>query len=111
MNNIFPGTIIKGKFPFSDLSNYKIRYLLVLTPPDDLNDIIVAKISTKCYVTKYGIEILPEMLEKSLPHKSMVFCNKIATLKITPELEIVSSMKEKYFCEILEIIKNIFVCN
>lgn len=108
MSNCQPGTIIKGNFPYTDSTGKKERYLLILTHPDELNDVIVVKISSRLYVTKYGFELTDEMLEIPLPYKSMIFCNKIGTICLNLEYKVVSKIKDSYFQQILEIIRSIF---
>ena len=79
MNKIETGNIVLLKFPFSDGLSYKRRPALVLKDLED-GDIIVCRITSKIYKSKYDI-YLDDWLKYGLKIPSVVRVHKIATLE------------------------------
>ena len=79
MNKIEIGSIVLLKFPFSDGLSYKRRPALVLKDLED-GDIIVCRITSKIYKSKYDI-YLDGWLKYGLKLPSVVRVHKIATLE------------------------------
>lgn len=79
------GSIILVPFPFTDLSNYKIRPALVISNSEEEEDIIVAFITSVIYdllkLTDYKINKSDLFFnETGLKTDSIVKCNKLATI-------------------------------
>lgn len=79
------GSIILVPFPFTDLSNHKIRPALVISALEDEQDIIVAFITSVIFdplkSTDYKINKSDRFFsETGLKADSIVKCNKLATL-------------------------------
>ena len=79
MSKIETGNIVLLKFPFSDGLSYKRRPALVLKDLED-DDIIVCRITSKIYKSKYDI-YLDDWLKCGLKIPSVVRVHKIATLE------------------------------
>jgi len=79
MTKIETGSIVLLKFPFSDGLSYKRRPALVLKDLED-GDIIVCRITSKIYKSKYDI-YLDDWLKHGLKLPSVIRVHKIATLE------------------------------
>ena len=73
------GTIVLLKFPFSDDVSYKRRPALILKDLDD-GDILVCRITSKIYKSKYDI-FLDDWLKFGLKLPSVIRVHKMATLE------------------------------
>lgn len=79
------GSIVLVPFPFTDLSNYKIRPALVISNPEDESNILLAFITSVIYAhlkeTDYKINRSdPFFNETGLKSDSIIKCNKLATI-------------------------------
>ena len=79
MNIIETGTVVLLKFPFTDSISYKRRPALVIRDLED-GDIIVCRITSKIYKSKYDI-YLDDWSNFGLKLPSVVRVHKIATLE------------------------------
>jgi mRNA interferase MazF len=73
------GEIVLLKFPYSDSKNFKRRPALVLKDSND-GDIIVCRITSKLYNTKYDFK-MPDWEKCGLKLPSVIRLHKIATLE------------------------------
>jgi mRNA interferase MazF len=79
MDKLYFGDIVLLKFPFTDGTTFKRRPALIINDFDD-GDIIVCRITSQIYKTKYDIYV--DDWEKSgLKLPSVIRVNKIATLQ------------------------------
>ena len=72
------GDVVLLKFPYSDTTNIKKRPALVILDTED-EDIIVVRITTQVYDTKYDIKI-NEWEKAGLLAPSVIRLHKIATI-------------------------------
>ena len=79
MNIIETGTVVLLKFPFTDSISYKRRPALVIRDLED-GDIIVCRITSKIYKSKYDI-YLDDWSNFGLKLPSVVRVHKMATLE------------------------------
>ena len=79
MNRIETGTIVLLRFPFTDSTGYNRRPALVLKDLED-DDILVCRITSKIYNTKYDI-YLDDWLKFGLRLPSIIRVHKMATLE------------------------------
>jgi len=77
------GTIVLLPFPFTDLSNQKIRPALIISNQSRSSDVVVVFITSQTKLIKnktpFLVSVLPSDLN-GLKTKSAIVCNKIATL-------------------------------
>ena len=92
------GTIILVPFPFTDLSNSKVRPALIISNNLRGDDIIVVFISsTSAHLGKYDVAVKASK-QNGLKKDSRIKCSKIATLDkkiILGELGNMTSDEEK----------------
>ena len=99
------GSIVLLKFPFTDGFSYKRRPALVLKDCED-GDILVCRITSKIYNTKY--DILIDNWEKfGLKLPSVVRVHKMATLETNMIETIMGQIDNTIFNEIKIIYKSI----
>ena len=102
------GTIVLIPFPFTDLSEAKVRPALVVSSFKNSEDIIVLFISSKKEKSnKYDIEILANK-ENGLKINSKVKCSKIATLDKKILIGEIGRLDTKDFAKIKVTLKKIF---
>jgi mRNA interferase MazF len=79
MNKFSFGDIVLLKFPFSDSKTFKRRPALIINDLDD-GDIIVCRITSQIYQTKYDI-LIKDWKKSGLKLPSVIRIHKIATLE------------------------------
>ncbi len=79
MTNYKFGEIVLIKFPFTDNSTFKKRPALIIKDTND-GDVIVSRITSKLYNTKYDIEI-NNWSQCGLKLPSVVRVHKIASIE------------------------------
>lgn len=83
MENVSVGDVIFVRFPFSDLSNYKLRPALVLASTDK-RDYILCQITSKAFADKQAIILQSDSFEKgSLIKTSYIRPSKLFTANST----------------------------
>jgi mRNA interferase MazF len=97
------GTIVLLKFPFTDNIGYKRRPALVIRCFDD-GDILVCRITSKIYKSKYDI-YLDDWLEFGLKLPSVVRVHKMATL----EKDMVETIMGQIDETVLNKIKSLYI--
>ena len=106
MTNYKSGDIILIEYPFSEQTTKKKRPALVLLDSGD-EDIVVSRITTKLYSTKYDIEIY-DWKDSGLLSKSVIRLHKIATIgKIHVEMKL-GSLSKSDFNNIKEKFRSIY---
>ena len=103
MKRIEPGNIVLLKFPFTEGFGYKRRPALILKDFED-GDILVCRITSKIYKTKYDI-YLDEWKKFGLKLPSVVRVHKMATL----EMDLIDTEMGQIDEEALDKIKEIYV--
>ena len=93
------GDIVRATFPFSDLSNVKIRPVLVLSNNSYNNiseDILVAAVTTNLTDRIHAIPISQnELSEGLLPKKSCIRADKLAALSKKLVIHKIASVKSE----------------
>lgn len=76
------GDIVSVPFPFTDLSESKLRPAIVLSNArmNSSGDVIVAMITSKFKDDGYSIPIPPDALTNALPKTSYIRFNRVVTL-------------------------------
>lgn len=78
MDNLAFGKIVLLRFPFSDAQSYKRRPALLIKNFDD-GDILVCRITSQLYETKYDL-FIDNWKEAGLKLPSVIRVHKLATL-------------------------------
>lgn len=105
------GTVVLVPFPFTDLTDAKVRPAVVLSSFTKGDDIIVGFISSqkeKQRKEKYDIELIPSK-ENGLKVVSQIKCNKIATLDTKIILGELGTLSKKDIASIKAVLKTIFI--
>ena len=94
-----PGDIILIKFPFTDLSQTKLRPALVIANPDLKQDIILCAISSQ--FNKFTIPLSETDLSTgNLPIKSYICYQKIITINKNLVIKEVASLNKTKFDQV-----------
>ncbi|MBU0756919.1 MAG: type II toxin-antitoxin system PemK/MazF family toxin [Nanoarchaeota archaeon] len=108
--NINQRDIILVPFPFSDLSNYKKRPVLIMSKDsEDFDDIIVCQITSKLNESRYSIYFdNKDMDQGEILSASLIKSNRLFTLdKKLVKKKIGTLKKGKYLKVVEKIIKQI----
>ena len=103
MNSIKTGSIVLLRFPFTDEIKYKRRPALLINDLED-GDVIVCRITSKIYKSKYDI-FLDDWLKFGLKLPSVVRLHKIATL----EKDMIETLMGQIDKSALEKIKEVYM--
>lgn len=102
------GDVVAVLFPFSDLSDTKLRPAVVLSEVE-FGDLILCQITSKAYSSKRALMLTDlDFTEGGLPVKSYVRPDKIFTADITIIPRIKGKLKHKTVDNILEAVKDLF---
>jgi len=105
MNNLNFGDIVLLRFPFTDGNTFKRRPALIVNDCED-GDIIVCRITSRLYNSKYDIYI--DNWEKSgLKLPSIIRVHKIATLEKNMVELIMGKIDETLKADIRNIFSNL----
>ena len=96
-------TVILIKYPFTDLSSFKVRPALILRDQDG-QDIICLPISSSFSTTSSSIELREDDTRKFVfPIRSFVRIKKISTINVNLIVKVLGSLKKKTFSNIKKI--------
>lgn len=105
--------IVLTKFPFSNLADFKVRPVLVLSK-DGYNrkyaDVIVCGISSNLEKSEYGVEISTESLDEGyLKLTSKIRVDAITNIEQGIILKKIGRLKLAVFQEVLDKVNTLFV--
>ncbi|MFZ5990143.1 MAG: type II toxin-antitoxin system PemK/MazF family toxin [Bacillota bacterium] len=105
--------VVLTKFPFSNLTDFKVRPVLVLSK-DSYNrkyaDVIVCGITSNLEESEYGIEVSTESLEEGqLKLVSKIRVDAITNIEQDIIIKKIGRLKPTVFREILSRINTLFV--
>ena len=103
MDNLETGTIVLLRFPFADGINYKRRPALLLKDLED-GDIIICRITSKIYKSKYDI-FLDDWLKFGLKLPSVIRTHKLATL----EKDMIETVMGKIDKDVMNKVKMLYI--
>ncbi len=99
--------IVAVKFPFSnDAEKFKVRLAIIISNNFSNtidNDFLLCPITTQAREEVFSY-LLEDKTVLSLPRKSEIRCNKIATIKLSLIIKKVSSLKTEHHKEVIELI-------
>jgi mRNA interferase MazF len=97
--------IVLVPFPYSDLSSYKRRPVLILSNNDynkKFHDNLAAVITSNLYKDEYSLILNNEDLELGmLPEQSIIKCHKLFTIEQTQVLKRFSILNKKKFVDVI----------
>lgn len=105
MNNLNFGDIVLLRFPFTDGNTFKRRPALIINDCKD-GDIIVCRITSRLYNSKYDIYI-DNWGKSGLKLPSIIRVHKIATLEKNMAELIMGKIDESLKADIRNIISNL----
>lgn len=104
------GAIILVKFPFTDLSNQKLRPAVIVSGGEynKRRDVIIAGITSHAANDKYIISLKKDdFIEGTLLQESYIKCGKLLSLERSLILRPVAVLTSKKLREVINTIKNI----
>ena len=103
--------IVLVPFPYSDLSSFKKRPVLILsnnTFNENREDVVVAAITSKQFIDEYSLFINDDSLEYGfLPEESVIKLSKLFTIKKSMIIKKFSKIKDDVFLETTDKINSI----
>ena len=94
------GEIVLVKFPFTDMSDFKVRPALIMRNQDD-EDVIILPISTTIKLKKHDLVIKnPHYSGKPLPVPSAIRIGKICTIQTNLIIKKISKLKVEFFRQV-----------
>ncbi len=107
------GHIVLTPFPFTDLSNNKVRPALILATEDRSEDVTVCFISSVAKNKLYKFDILIDSKDKDfkktgLKLKSVIKTAKIATLDKSVILGKIGELDNEIIAKVKKVLKNYF---
>lgn len=108
MTDFNQGDIILVKFPFSNLSNFKLRPALIISNSEvnKTKDIICTQITSNLHNDKFSYKLENSILTNPLLYESEIRCHKIFTLEISMIDRKLSSIKSSNLALVLQKIHN-----
>ncbi|MHB1864797.1 MAG: type II toxin-antitoxin system PemK/MazF family toxin [Candidatus Saccharimonadales bacterium] len=108
MGKLKVGQVVTSKFPFSDLSNQKVRPALVVAIVD-FDDVILCQITSKEYSSSNPIGLVATDFKRgSLPTNSFVRPDKLFTAEESMISSIYGELSAQKTNEVLESIRELF---
>jgi len=107
MESLSIGRVVLATFPFSDLSNAKLRPCLVLGIAD-FNDVLLCQITSRQYGSKKAIKLAKtDFSEGSIVVDSFIRADKIATLNSSRIKRNLGTIDDRKLHEVKQRLKSI----
>lgn len=108
MEDLSAGSVVLARFPFSDLTNQKLRPCLIIGQAE-FEDIILCQITSKPYGSKRAISLWKTDFQSgTIAIRSYIRPDKIATLDQNLIVKTLGTLGEKKFKEVKNSLTSLF---